>query len=116
MIDTSIQDLVADHLSLSKLMNAGMRCFENEQSFSVTYLNVKSQRKMRLLQFVASNASFPTINQFSERIQIALCALLNGLPLLLLGTFSQNAAEKDWRVVIQTNDKHDLKIIFHAAR
>jgi len=47
---------------------------------------------------------------------MALCALLNGLPLLLLGTFSQNAAEKDWRVVIQTNDKHDLKIIFHAAR
>ena len=115
MMTKPIPDIVASTLSLPSLLNRGMSYFENRQTFRILFLNVRSPRKLRLLQWAASEEPYPRMEQFGERVQMACCAILNSLWLLTVGSFSHIALSRGWKVGYQSENDRQLIVTFSES-
>lgn len=107
-----IPELVAHTFSLPALLNRGLVHFENRQTFRILFPNIRSQRKLRLLKWAASDERYPTIERFGERLLMACCAAVNSLWLLTVGAFSHLALSRGWKVITQSDNDRQLTVTF----
>lgn len=111
---TPIPELVAHTFNLPTLLNQGLSHFESRQTFKILFPSIRSQRKLRLLKWAASDERYPTIEQFGERLLVACCAAVNSLWLLTIGAFSHLALSKGWKVITQSDNDRQLTVTFLA--